>query len=821
MSKKHKKKKALSEVTKPTFIEVHWEKIIIIILFVIPLLYFASFLNVDRMIAGSDYLLERYVLEKWSREQLEKPLWYPHVFGGISALGTPVGLHLFLFERLRQVIEPHIVLVLKFITIFFLAGLGMYLYLKEIGLSKYAAAVGAVIYQFIGNLASTPQAGLAARATSIALFPLLLLFIHRGIKSKRLLYFVLFSLISACSFYEGQFQLTYYGLLFIVGYVIYHLVIYRKDNSTRDVVKIIGYGFGSVILVCLFMAAVWLPVLGGLGIAARGIERGYEWATSWALPPNELIDLCIPTYSGILDNYWGFNHFKIHLEYFGLLALTFAIFAIIFYWRKPYVKFYTLKIIVILLVALGSATPFFWFFYTIIPGFKLFRAPALVFYLVSFGFIVLGMIAFDQIFIKTHGKKEDAISKRKFLVAGGILLGIFVLIGLICMIGKDSIIQSMRESLGPKFVSDWNQQIAQVKLSKISENFPAFINGIFRSVAFLTFILIVIYASIKQQIKVWIFAFVAMTITLVDQLPLVAKYLPSGKSPKAYYAADDVMKSIKRDPGVFRVFPSPWYEHTTDLHLMYHGIQSAGGYIANPIQRYQNFIGAGTSVMFRPGNLIQYPKFLNMLNIKYIVAPSLPEDISRYDVKTQRTIEQIKQYLSRFSLAFRGQKFSVYLNDSLLPRAYLVPQYRVVAESEVLNVLKSPQFNPRKIVILEEDPQIALSSEEASLVTAKIENYSANEIVCSTNSSFSGFLVLTDNWHPDWKVFVDGKKQKLYRANYIFRAVYVPAGKHEIVFKYISSYFNIGSVISIIAFILAIGFCVVAKKGDRLLFSNT
>jgi len=101
---------------------------------------------------------------------------------------------------------------------------------------------------------------------------------------------------------------------------------------------------------------------------------------------------------------------------------------------------------------------------------------------------------------------------------------------------------------------------------------------------------------------------------------------------------------------------------------------------------------------------------------------------------------------------------------------------------------------------------------ELPFVTAEITSYKANKIVCSAESPYAGFLVFTDNWHPDWKVFVDGEKRKLYRANYTFRAVVLEPGKHEVVFAYISKHFNIGRVISIIAFVLSIAFCVIAVR---------
>ena len=305
MSKKHKAKKvakAAVETSSPVIIEKYWDYLVILFLLIVAFIYFAPFLNANRMIGGSDYLNGSYPFEEWTLKQKELPLWYSDVFGGIPVLGSPVGGPLAPLAQLRVIIPPHIVLTMTFVLLFFLAGLGTYLYLKSIGLSRYAAAIGAVIYQFAGNLATAPNAGHAGRAASIALFPLMLFFLQKGLSTRKIFYFILMAMTTAFTFYEGHFQMTYYALLVMFGYAIYYLISFRRELKKPDYFKIIGYGLGSIILICVFMAAIWLPGISGLGTGARGVERGYQYAISWSMPPTEIIDLIFPSYSGVLDN---------------------------------------------------------------------------------------------------------------------------------------------------------------------------------------------------------------------------------------------------------------------------------------------------------------------------------------------------------------------------------------------------------------------------------------------------------------------------------------------------------------------------------------
>ncbi|MBH0204076.1 MAG: YfhO family protein [Nitrospira sp.] len=60
-----------------------------------------------------------------------------------------------------------------------------------------------------------------------------------------------------------------------------------------------------------------------------------------------------------------------------------------------------------------------------------------------------------------------------------------------------------------------------------------------------------------------------------------------------------------------------------------------------------------------------------------------------------------------------------------------------------------------------------------------------------------GILVLTDAFYPGWKVRVDGEEQKILRANYLFRAVALPAGNHKVEFIYDPASFKVGLMISL------------------------
>lgn len=801
----------------PKFIDAHWDKIIIILLFAIPLVYFSGFLNVNKMIAGSDYLLGGLPFEKWIAEQDEMPLWYPHIFGGIPVLGSPQGGPLAPLAQLKEIMPPHIVLVLTFILVFFVAGLGMYLYLKALGVSRFAAAIGAVMFQFIGNLATTPYAGHAGRALSIGMLPLMMFFMHRGLATRKPLYFLLFALSTVFTFYDGHFQITYYSLLFILAYALHFLVVHRKELAKQDYVKVFGFGIGSVVIIFLLMAAVWLPVLSGLGTGARGVERGFEVAASWAMPPQEIVDLVIPTYSGILGQYWGYSSFKLHMEYFSIIAVVFGLLAALLLWKQRYVKFFVIGGIIAFLVAVGKATFFFRIVYTIIPGFKYMRAPNLIFFLFSFSFIVLAAKGIEHFLVDPLTGKNtspDPRFKRRVLIIVGIMVALLVIVGFVCTVGQGSIIRAMKSSLRPRMLAEWGSQIVDVKMKALEANFSSFVSGIWRSIVFSLGVLIIVFLAFKRHLAAWILAGIMIIGVLIDQVPLMAKFLPATAGPNEYYQADDAVRVLHMDDTIHRVFPTPWYAHAQDCFLLYHNIQSVGGYIPNPLRRYQKFIGADNSVMYRPFNLVPvggepvgsfdvYYKFVDMLNCRYIIGPTLPEDLAQVSPQYHALVQNLIGYFARFMVVYRTEQNTVFLNEHALPRAYMVSDYIVLGESEILDYMRSPGFDPRHTVILEKDPGFTGPEEPSPLIKVKVAEYKANKVTCTVSAPHNGVVVLADNWHPDWKVYVDGKEQECLKADYVFRGVTIPQGDHTIVFAYRSTPFTIGKVITIVALIIA------------------
>jgi hypothetical protein len=85
------------------------------------------------------------------------------------------------------------------------------------------------------------------------------------------------------------------------------------------------------------------------------------------------------------------------------------------------------------------------------------------------------------------------------------------------------------------------------------------------------------------------------------------------------------------------------------------------------------------------------------------------------------------------------------------------------------------------------------------------------------SSQSTGWLVLSDVWYPGWQAWVDGEIATLERADYLFRAVEVPAGSHQVEFIYRPYSFYIGAVISLITILGLVGYFWIVKAQQRSL----
>lgn len=149
----------------------------------------------------------------------------------------------------------------------------------------------------------------------------------------------------------------------------------------------------------------------------------------------------------------------------------------------------------------------------------------------------------------------------------------------------------------------------------------------------------------------------------------------------------------------------------------------------------------------------------------------------------------------------------LYENKNALPDCYLVENCIVSNSSKnSLAHLTESEFDPKKMVILETQNGMPIKSkperssknnvDNQSFYSLKLMRPNPNQIDIDLDTKRSAYLVLTDTYFPGWRASIDGEYTEIYRANYLFRALFVEAGKHKISFKYSPESFWIGLVLA-------------------------
>jgi len=125
--------------------------------------------------------------------------------------------------------------------------------------------------------------------------------------------------------------------------------------------------------------------------------------------------------------------------------------------------------------------------------------------------------------------------------------------------------------------------------------------------------------------------------------------------------------------------------------------------------------------------------------------------------------------------------------NNVLPRAFLAPEYRIIpSEREMGEIITAKAFDPARTVLLNEAPQFpsADPGAQADRDAVRITEYGLNHIHLEASCLGPRILFLSEVDYPGWKARVDGRREKIYRANHAFRALPLGPGRHRIQMVY-------------------------------------
>jgi hypothetical protein len=126
-------------------------------------------------------------------------------------------------------------------------------------------------------------------------------------------------------------------------------------------------------------------------------------------------------------------------------------------------------------------------------------------------------------------------------------------------------------------------------------------------------------------------------------------------------------------------------------------------------------------------------------------------------------------------------------------------------DAETLTLLADTNFNPRAEVYLPLEVRDAVTVSNTSVVSVGPVEYSPEKITAKVTASALAMLVAAQSYYHPWHAYVDGKAVPLWRANYAFQALQIPAGEHDVKLVYVDWNFRIGLAISLVTLGLVAG----------------
>jgi hypothetical protein len=296
-------------------------------------------------------------------------------------------------------------------------------------------------------------------------------------------------------------------------------------------------------------------------------------------------------------------------------------------------------------------------------------------------------------------------------------------------------------------------------------------------------------------------------------------------SPDDIYQASacvDYLAAHREEPGRVLVRDLANQPANTPLGaelLMVDQIETLGGFSSLDLFRfkqYVQFIGDSEALPRSGEWLVNFPiknqALLDLFGVRYLLQPSDPDLCVQGDdpaaaASWQRVFEDPEP---RAHLLIPGYvyglqtypPYSVYENKTVFPRALVVPHgVGLPRRGSVLRALKETDF--RQTVLLAD-----LGSESTDTPSggpfrpAIVTRYEPNHVHVNVEGGPGGWLVLADVWFPGWACAIDGQPVKVYRGDYLFRAVRLPDGAREVVFTFDPASYRWGRRISATVFLV-------------------
>jgi hypothetical protein len=315
---------------------------------------------------------------------------------------------------------------------------------------------------------------------------------------------------------------------------------------------------------------------------------------------------------------------------------------------------------------------------------------------------------------------------------------------------------------------------SQDKDAAIFARTSAAANGVVFFVGLLIASLLLLYAAHRDWLRPAAVGALAVGLIFLDLASLGGGVDVGPNDPTRTFDHPAIVSFLKADGSLYRVDTRTniWHLWQPDTPLL-HDLYDVSG-VVNPLV------------------LADYDRFLN----------GLPDRSSRlYDFLNAKYVIATKDVVldwQKFAPVFDGDPaLAVYLNRAALPRALVVHRALRVSDHETAwTAVHAPGFDPAAEVVLEDGQ--ALDGTSPVPASIQFDVHTPNELQLRVGMPADGYLVLSETWYPGWQAWVDGAPAPVLRANYAFRALYLPAGAHHVQMTFAPWSWTLGLAITLL-----------------------
>jgi hypothetical protein len=685
------------------------------------------------------------------------PLWNPLVGMGAPLLANYQSALLYPPNLLLTMTRPAWASTLLVMLHLILAGVGAALLARRLGMDRLGQCVAGLAFGLSGYLLA--RSGFFSINATASWLPWVILAADRLVLTlpatvgwrERVWTCIPLAIVLALQWTAGHAQMAWYTLVLTGAWVLWRSL---GGGLRRLGISLVGVAAAGALAFAL-AAPQLLPTLEYLTQSYRAQTLDPAFALTYSFWPWRFLGLLAPGAFGtpVLGDYWGYGNFWEDAIYIGVLPLLLALVALVrgCLRRGPHVslaRFLSAVGIATIVLALGSHTPVFPWLFRRVPTFSLFQAPTRWMLLLDLCLALLAG-AGASAWAKVEGR---ALYWSRLGTAGaGAVAGAAWLARLVLPDVEPTLIRAVSMAGVWLFLAG-----ALVLLRRES-------------------------ASAAWTIAVAVVVMADVVVAGTGLNPVTTSDLYSGSTilsgrlddgHRVYFPADLEQEVKFQWSFRFDTFAAldDWRqvrESGLPNVLLLDGIPSASNFDPLQPQRWATWMSAlqgdGAS-----------ESLLRLMDVGWVAVPATSQDVP-VEFQAGTGSERVR----------------------IVPRASLVE-----SDDAALVAVTAPGFDPQAEVILEAEPGQPLPASGGSGTAALTSSADPNRAVVEIEADGPAWLLLSDTWYPGWEARVDGQRVSIWRGDYLFRAVPVPAGEHVVEFIYRPVSFIAGVVLACAAMVL-------------------